>query len=421
MFTGLVSEIGTVVSARHMQEGLLLTVHAPAAAGRLRPGGSVAVSGVCLTVETVEGERFTVLAMGETELRTTLRAGIAGRQVNLELPLRAGDPLDGHIVQGHVDGVARVVNRRRSGNIDYVWFRPNKRVLADIVPKGSVAVDGVSLTVVEVNKGAFSVALIPETRRRTTLDALKPGDLVNVETDLLPKYVHRFGHLPKPSLAWSGLRRGVEAVEKAIATIAAGGMVLVWDPHREGEGDVIMAGDRVSPQDINFYMTHVRGLLCVPMDAGWAARLGIERIPGDEGGDHHGTAFMVPVDATEGTTTGIPASERALTIRLLANPSARPESFLRPGHVQPLEAHPGGLLARPGHTEAAVALARWAGRPPVALCCEVASADGEMARGPELELFAAEHGLPMVTIEDLVAYARTHPIDDMNLAGAVAG
>ena len=418
MFTGLVSGIGTVESARRTEDGLLLTVHAPEAAERVRPGGSVAISGVCLTVEMVEGERFTALAVGETELRTTLRAGMEGQQVNLELPLRAGDPLDGHIVQGHVDGVAKVISRRRGGNIDYVWFRPNKRVIEDIVPKGSVAVDGVSLTVVEVNKGAFSVALIPETRRRTTLDALKEGDLVNVETDLLPKYVHRFGHLPRPGLAWAGLRRGVEAVEKAIATIGAGGMVLVWDPDREGEGDVIMAGDCISPQDVNFCMTHVRGLMCTPMDAELLAKLGIERMPG--GGDHHGTAFMITVDAAEGTTTGIPASERALTIRLLASPEARPESFVGPGHVFPLAAHPGGLTARPGHTEAAVALARWAGRPPVAICCEIASADGEMARGPELELFAAEHGLPMVTIADLVAYARTHPIDDMNLAGAAA-
>jgi 3,4-dihydroxy 2-butanone 4-phosphate synthase len=192
-------------------------------------------------------------------------------------------------------------------------------------------------------------------------------------------------------------------VEKAIATIAAGGKVVVWDPAREGEGDVIMAGERVSPQDINFFMTHVRGLLCVPMAAEVCERLGIDRIPGD--GDHHGTAFMVPVDAIEGITTGIPASERARTIRLLADREAGPADFVRPGHVFPLRAHPGGLAARPGHTEASVALAVWAGLPPVALCCEVASVDGEMARLPELERFAAEHGLPMVTIDDLIAYA----------------
>src|SRR5262249_2979589 len=212
-------------------------------------------------------------------------------------PLRGGAPLDGHLVQGHVEGPARVVSRREVGGVQYVRFRPNKRLIRQVVARGSVTVDGVSLTVVEVNKGAFSVALIPETLRRTTLAALKDGDLVNVETDMAPKYLRQFGRLPRETLAWSGMRRGPEAVEKAIATIAVGGKVVVWDPAREGEGDVIMAAERVTPQDINFFMTHVRGLLCVPMAAEVCERLGIDRIPGD--GDHHGTAFMVPVDAVE--------------------------------------------------------------------------------------------------------------------------
>jgi 3,4-dihydroxy 2-butanone 4-phosphate synthase len=404
VYSGLVSDIGIVRMGRLTEQGLLLTVHAPGVAKRLRPMGSVAVAGTCLTAVTVEDGSFSVLVGAETESRTTLRPPIDGRPVNLELPLRAGDPLDGHLVQGHIDGTAKVVSRRQVQGVEYVWFRPNKRLIHDIIPKGSVAVDGVSLTVVEVNKGAFSVALIPETMRRTTLAALAVGDLVNVETDMLPKYLRQFGHAPPPVLAWSGIQRGLEAVEKAIATIAAGGKVIVWDPAREGEGDVIMAADRVTPADINFFMTHVRGLLCVPMDATVCERLGIDRIPGD--GDHHQTAFMVPVDALEGTTTGIPASERARTIRLLASEDAGPASFIRPGHVFPLRAQPGGLLVRPGHTEATVALARWAGRPPVGLCCEVAAPSGEMARLPELERFAAEHGLPLVAIDDLVAYAR---------------
>ncbi len=404
MYSGLISDIGTVQTAHRTEEGILLVVRAPATALASRPSGSIAIAGVNLTVVAVDGDTFSLLVGAETETRTAPRWIESGARINLELPLRAGDPLDGHLVQGHVDGTARVMSRRRVGGIDYVWFRPNKRVIQDVVQKGSVAVDGVSLTVVEVNKGAFSVALIPETRRRTTLDALREGDEVNIETDVMPKYRARFGHPPPPALAWSGLSHGQEAVEKAIATIATGGKVVVWDPAREGEGDVIMAADRVTAADINFFMTHVRGLLCVPAGADLLARMGISRIPGD--GDHHGTAFMVPVDAAEGTTTGIPASERAHTIRLLAAPHATPASFVRPGHVFPLAAHAGGLAARAGHTEAAVALARWAGRPPVALCCEVAAAGGEMARLPELELFAVEHELPMVTIDDLIAYAR---------------
>lgn len=407
MYSGLISDIGVIRSGQRTEQGLLLTVHSPGVAKRLRPSGSVNIAGVCFTVIDVEQDTFRVLAGAETESRTTLRPPLDGRPVNLELPLRAGDPLDGHLVQGHVDGTAKVVSRRRVQGVEYVWFRPNKRVIQEIIAKGSVAVDGVSLTVVEVNKGAFSVALIPETLRRTTLDTLAEDALVNIETDMLPKYLRQFGHAPPPALAWSGVQRGLEAVEKAVATIAAGGKVIVWDPAREGEGDVIMAASRVTPADINFFMTHVRGLLCVPMAAEVCGRLGIDRIPGD--GDHHGTAFMVPVDAIEGSTTGIPASERARTIRLLASEDAGPASFVRPGHVFPLMADPGGLTARPGHTEATVALARWAGLPPVGLCCEVAAPSGEMARLPELERFAAEHNLPLVAIDDLVAYARQGP------------
>lgn len=402
MFTGRVSEIGTIGAAHHTDAGLLLTVHAPATARSLEPGGSVAVAGVRLTVTELVGERFSVLVGAESQGRATLRSATAGRAVNLELPLRVGDPLDGHLVQGHVEGTAKVVSQRFAAGTRYVWFRPNKRLIREIVPKGSVAVDGVSLTVVEVNKGAFSVALIPETRRRTTLDALAMGDEVNVESDVVPRYRQWFGDGPRRELAWAGLRRGPEAVEIAISTIAAGGKVIVWDPSRECEGDVILAADRMTPADVNFIMTHVRGLMCVPMAQDWLDRLEIARLPGS--GDPHGTAFMMPVDAVDGLTTGIPASERARTVRALANPASRPESFARPGHVFPLAAHQDGLRGRMGHTEAAVTLARLAGRPPVAVCCEIAAPDGEMARLPELELFAVEHQLPMLAIEDLAAY-----------------
>jgi 3,4-dihydroxy 2-butanone 4-phosphate synthase/3,4-dihydroxy 2-butanone 4-phosphate synthase/GTP cyclohydrolase II len=402
VFTGRVSEIGTIAAVQHSDAEIVLAIHGPATARRLEVGGSVAVAGIRLTVVAVEDEHFSVLVGSETQSRTTLRSPTVGRVMNLELPLLAGDPLDGHLVQGHVEGTAKVVSRRPAAGAQYVWFRPNKRLIRAIVPKGSVAVDGVSLTVVEVNKGAFSVALIPETRRRTTFEALAVGDDVNVETDVLPKYRQWFGGGPRRELAWAGLRRGPEAVEIAISTIAAGGRVIVWDPTRECEGDVILAADRTTPADVNFLMTHVRGLLCVPMALDWLERLEIERLPGT--GGLHGTAFMMPVDAVDGLTTGMPASERARTVRALANSASTAASFARPGHVFPLAAHPDGLRGRMGHTEAAVTLARLAGRPPVAVCCEIAAPDGEMARLPELELFAVEHQLPMLAIDDLAAY-----------------
>jgi 3,4-dihydroxy 2-butanone 4-phosphate synthase/3,4-dihydroxy 2-butanone 4-phosphate synthase/GTP cyclohydrolase II len=419
VFTGRVSQIGVVVAAHSTDEGTHLVVRGAETASQLQSGGSVAVAGVRLTVASVNGDRFEAVVGAETAARTTLRGDLIGRHVNLELPLRAGDPLDGHLVQGHVEGTAKLISRRDAAGAQYVWFRPNRRLIREMVAKGSIAVDGVSLTIVEINKGGFSVALIPETRRRTTLDTLPTGAEVNVETDVLPRYQQLFGRRPAPELAWSGLHRGAEAVEKAISTIAAGGKVVVWDPVREAEGDVIMAADRVSPADVNFLMTHARGLICAPMDLNWLQRLDIPRLEGT--GGLHGTAFMMPVDAAEGLTTGMPSSERARTLRLLASPASTSASFVRPGHIFPLAAHPRGLPARAGHTEAAVALARLAGRPPVAVCCEIAAADGEMARLPELELFAARHGLPMLAIDDLTAYIQRRPPEAAILDSAVAG
>jgi 3,4-dihydroxy 2-butanone 4-phosphate synthase len=389
VFTGWISEVGRIVASAEGTDGRRVTVHAPRTATAVRAGGSIAMAGVRLTVAQVGGDRFDVTLSAEAAARTTLRSTPVGRAVNLGLPLRAGDPLDGHLVQGSVDDVARVMSRRAADGVVHLWLRPNKRPLREIVPRGTVTIDGVSLDVVEVNKGAFSVVLIPETLRCTTLSSLVPRDDANIATDVLGRHRRAFGQAPPRELAWAGLLRGREAVEKAVATVAAGGMVVVWDPVRESEGDIILAADRVSPSDVNFLMTHARGLICAPMARSWLDRLGLEPLPGN--GGLHGTAFTMPVDAALNTTTGISASERARTLRLLANSAATPESFVWPGHVFPLVEHPDGLPARAGHTEAAVALARLAGRAPVAVCCEI----------------AAQHGLPMLSIDDLAAYVQT--------------
>jgi 3,4-dihydroxy 2-butanone 4-phosphate synthase/3,4-dihydroxy 2-butanone 4-phosphate synthase/GTP cyclohydrolase II len=405
VFTGRISDVGRIVSSVEAPDGRLVTVEAQSATGALRVGGTVAVAGQRLTVTQIDGDRFDVLVNADAASRTTLRAAMAGRMVNVEAPLRAGDPLDGHLVQGRIDGLARVISRRASDGLLHVWLRPNKRLIREIAPRDPVAIDGVSLDVAEVNKGAFSVVLIPDTLRRTTLSSLVPGDDVNLETDVLVRHRRAFGQAPKRELAWAGLLSGREAVEKAVATVAAGGMVVVWDPVRESEGDVILAADRCSPSDVNFLMTHARGLICAPMAKSWLDRLGFGRLPSN--GGLHGTAFTMPVDAAVNTTTGIPASDRARTLRLLANPAATADSFVWPGHIFPLVEDPDGVLGRAGHTEAAVALARLAGRAPVAVCCEIAAPDGEMAGLADLELFAAHHGLPMLSIDDLTAYIRT--------------
>ncbi|AYG69764.1 MULTISPECIES: 3,4-dihydroxy-2-butanone-4-phosphate synthase [unclassified Rhizobium] len=196
----------------------------------------------------------------------------------------------------------------------------------------------------------------------------------------------------------------ISKIEDAIAAIARGEIVVVVDDRdRENEGDLVVAAEAVTPQAITFMMNHARGLICVPMEGERLDELDIPlMVPRNT--EALKTAFTVSVDYIPGTTTGISAADRAATVQALVRDGARPEEFARPGHIFPLRAHPNGVLSRPGHTEAAVDLARLAGLSPAGVICEVANDDGTMARLPELEAFAERHGLHLVTIEDLIAY-----------------
>jgi riboflavin synthase len=186
MFTGLVQQLGTLTSL----DGGRLAVTA-ALAGDLSEGDSVAVNGACLTATSVTPGGFTADVMEETLRRTALGSLRAGDPVNLELPLRAADRLGGHFVQGHVDGVGTVAAVHDEGFSRLVEIEADPGLMRYVVEKGSIAVDGVSLTVASLGEGAFSVSLIPETLERTTLGRAEPGGTVNLEVDVLAKYVER--------------------------------------------------------------------------------------------------------------------------------------------------------------------------------------------------------------------------------------
>jgi riboflavin synthase len=201
MFTGIVRELGTVVSTLDRGGDRVLAVHAPGTASRTNVGDSVAVNGCCLTAEVVDGDRLTFHAVSETLARTTLGRLEADDRVNVEAALRAGEPLGGHYVQGHIDGVGRVQSVEAEGEGLRVFVEAPDDVLRSCVEKGSVTVDGVSLTIAEVANDAFAVALVPHTLEVTTLSELRPGREVNIEADVLAKYVER-------ALSW-GQTRGV--------------------------------------------------------------------------------------------------------------------------------------------------------------------------------------------------------------------
>jgi riboflavin synthase len=190
MFTGLVADLGTIDAVDATDDGVRLTVSTPLA-GDLVAGDSIAVNGVCLTAVAIVGSRFQTAVMHETLSRSSLAAITAGTRVNLELALRAADRLGGHIMQGHVDGVGTVADVRDDGFARIVTIAAGPRILRYVVEKGSIAVDGVSLTVARIDDEGFDVSLIPETLERTSLGEAAPGDRVNLEADVLAKYVEK--------------------------------------------------------------------------------------------------------------------------------------------------------------------------------------------------------------------------------------
>lgn len=196
----------------------------------------------------------------------------------------------------------------------------------------------------------------------------------------------------------------LDPVERAIADIAAGRPVIVVDDEsRENEGDIIFAAEKATAELMAFTVRHSSGVICVPMPGELLDRLDIPLMTRDND-DYYRTAFTVTVDARHGVGTGISAADRAHTVRVLADPATQPSDLTRPGHVFPLRYREGGVLARRGHTEAAVDLARLAGLRPVGVLVEVVNDDGTMKRGQELRHFADEHGLAMISIDDLAAH-----------------
>ena len=198
-----------------------------------------------------------------------------------------------------------------------------------------------------------------------------------------------------------------DKIEQALEDLKNGKLILVTDdPDRENEGDLICAAQFATTENVNFMAVHAKGLICMPMSAEYVAKLGLRPMVANNT-DNHCTAFTESIDYIT-TTTGISAEERGLTARMCAELGAAPRDFRRPGHMFPLEAKPGGVLERNGHTEATVDLLRLAGMQTVGLCCEIMAKDGTMMRRDELIAFAREHGLTFVTIRDLQIYRRRH-------------
>lgn len=192
MYTGIVQELGEVAEMAASGDSAVVTVRAPRLAAQLRDGDSIAIDGVCLTVVGVTDGAFTADVMAETLHRSSLSGLMAGSKVNLELPLSPTDRFGGHIVQGHVDGTGELLSRERGERWDVVWISVPETLERYVVEKGSIAIDGISLTVAGVEPSRLCVSLIPTTLERTTLGAAAVGDRVNLEVDVIAKYIVKY-------------------------------------------------------------------------------------------------------------------------------------------------------------------------------------------------------------------------------------
>lgn len=429
MFTGIIAAVGTVESLEPVLdssgrvESAVVTIKAGPIIDDLEHGGSLAVNGVCLTAtrtsELADGY-FAADMMGETLRRTNLGQLAPGARVNLERCMPADGRFDGHVVQGHVDGLGTVVKVEDHESWRTVRVRVPRDMAAHLTEKGSITVSGASLTVTAVSHPQadthwFEVGLIPATLEATTLGELTVGDTVNLETDALAKYVQRIlavsgsvaglGVTPTGSAGgWEHRAAALDTIDRAVAEIARGGAVVVVDDEdRENEGDIIFAAEHATPELMAFTVRYTSGVICTPMPAERADALGLPPMTAHNE-DAKGTAYTVSCDARAGVSTGISAADRALTARTLAAPHTQPEDLTRPGHVFPLRAVPGGVRQRAGHTEAAVELSQLAGLSGVGVIAELVHDSGEMMRFDALAAFAAEHQLPMITIEALVDY-----------------
>ncbi|MBI5968957.1 MAG: riboflavin synthase [Deltaproteobacteria bacterium] len=192
MFTGLIRDIGKIQSIERRGGGIRLTISTHLDLSQTKIGDSISVDGACLTVVKLSGHIFTMDVSPETRQRTTLSAAMVGQEVNLEMPLKMSDPLGGHLVSGHVDGTGEIVETTPQGNSTRYRFRVPVEISRYLIEKGSVAVDGISLTITECQDQEFSVNIIPHTAQATTLGRKKVGDRVNIESDLIAKYVEKF-------------------------------------------------------------------------------------------------------------------------------------------------------------------------------------------------------------------------------------
>ena len=410
MFTGIVTALGTIRSIAPLGDGddMRLVIAAPwPDTAAIAIGASIGCSGCCLTAVEIGPDWFAADASAETLGKTTLGRWKVGTRINLERSLRLGDELGGHLVSGHVDGVGEAVSAVPENGSTRWRFRVPAALARFIAVKGSVAVDGVSLTVNEVTDDTFGVNIIPHTAAVTGFGLLRPGRRGEYRDRHAGALRRSAGGVQvMHDIKTVELSQYLSSAEELIEEARNGRMfILVDDEDRENEGDLVVPAQFATPDAINFMARHARGLICLALTRQRVEQLGLPLMSA-QNGTRHQTAFTISIEAREGVTTGISAHDRARTVAVAINPECGRDDIVTPGHIFPLMAREGGTLVRAGHTEASVDIARKAGLYPAAVICEIMNDDGTMARLPDLVSFAQHHNLKLGSIADLIAYRR---------------
>ena len=276
MFTGLIKDIGIVENIKQNSEGKEFVIKTQKLIPDINIDDSVATNGVCLTATKVQGKCFTVQAVHVTLEKTSLGRLKQGDKVNLQLALRASDRLGGHIVQGHVNGLGKLAAIKALGNNYELDFTADRSLFKYIIQEGSICIDGISLTVARLKGSRLTVSIIPHTYENTILHTKKIGDLVNIEVDMMAKYLENFVKFEKSEKNLLNLLESqmFNTIEEAILDIKNAKMVIVVDDEdRENEGDFIIPADLITKDHVNFMITEGRGLICAPLTEEIAKRL----------------------------------------------------------------------------------------------------------------------------------------------------
>ena len=336
MFTGIVEELAQIKSIKPRKKGIRYSISADFVMDDIKIGDSISVNGVCLTIVETKKKYFCMDLVEETLNKSNLGELKVGDFINLERAMKATSRFGGHIVQGHVETVGVILEKQMqdeeailSVGIDPEWMR-------FCIPKGSITLDGVSLTIAKINGNIIEVALIPHTIKNTTLGIKGKTDTLNIETDIIGKYIDRLlsfdadeEEIDTKSSKLYGISNMEKAenklnIKEALRQFKNGKMLIVVDDEdRENEGDFIIAAEKATPEDINFMMKIGRGLICMPITPDHSRRLNLNPMVSDNTSIHE-TNFTVSVDAYENTTTGISAKDRWQTVQVILDEKSSP-------------------------------------------------------------------------------------------------